>query len=116
MTQGSSLRVEQHVQKRSGAVRTGNRENGIALSSRKQQIELEKGTALPLGVDRRDDGVQQVTVGGESDLIAIGGLVTSSILTLVVLPVLYEWVEGRWERRGAEPLALSAASGGDVVR
>jgi cobalt-zinc-cadmium resistance protein CzcA len=28
--------------------------------------------------------------------VVIGGLVTSTILTLVVLPVLYEWVEQRW--------------------
>jgi len=31
--------------------------------------------------------------------VVIGGLVTSTVLTLVVLPVLYDWVEGRWERR-----------------
>jgi len=30
--------------------------------------------------------------------VVIGGLVTSTILTLVVLPVLYEWIEQRWER------------------
>jgi cobalt-zinc-cadmium resistance protein CzcA len=28
--------------------------------------------------------------------VVIGGLVTSTLLTLVVLPVLYEWVEQRW--------------------
>jgi cobalt-zinc-cadmium resistance protein CzcA len=28
--------------------------------------------------------------------VVIGGLVTSTILTLIVLPVLYEWVEQRW--------------------
>jgi cobalt-zinc-cadmium resistance protein CzcA len=28
--------------------------------------------------------------------VVIGGLVTSTILTLVVLPVLYEWLEHRW--------------------
>jgi len=31
--------------------------------------------------------------------VVIGGLVTSTMLTLVVLPVLYAWVEGRWPRR-----------------
>jgi len=31
--------------------------------------------------------------------VVIGGLVTSTLLTLVVLPVLYEWVEQRWLRR-----------------
>ena len=30
--------------------------------------------------------------------VVIGGLVTSTMLTLVVLPVLYEWVEERWLR------------------
>src|SRR6185295_2787473 len=30
--------------------------------------------------------------------VVIGGLVTSTVLTLVVLPVLYEWVEQRWLR------------------
>jgi heavy metal efflux system protein len=30
--------------------------------------------------------------------VVIGGLVTSTILTLVVLPVLYEWLEERWPR------------------
>jgi cobalt-zinc-cadmium resistance protein CzcA len=33
--------------------------------------------------------------------VVIGGLVTSTILTLVVLPVLYAWVEERWGRRRA---------------
>ena len=28
--------------------------------------------------------------------VVIGGLVTSTILTLFVLPVLYEWLEERW--------------------
>ena len=28
--------------------------------------------------------------------VVIGGLVTSTVLTLVVLPVLYAWVEERW--------------------
>jgi cobalt-zinc-cadmium resistance protein CzcA len=31
--------------------------------------------------------------------VVIGGLVTSTLLTLVVLPVLYEWIEERWERK-----------------
>jgi heavy metal efflux system protein len=30
--------------------------------------------------------------------VVIGGLATSTILTLVVLPVLYEWIEQRWLR------------------
>jgi cobalt-zinc-cadmium resistance protein CzcA len=30
--------------------------------------------------------------------VVIGGLITSTLLTLVVLPVLYEWLEQRWPR------------------
>ncbi len=33
--------------------------------------------------------------------VVIGGLVTSTLLTLLVLPTLYTWVEGRAERRAA---------------
>ena len=41
--------------------------------------------------------------------VVIGGLVTSTILTLVVLPVLYEWVEQWWARRsGSRPDVLGA--------
>ena len=28
--------------------------------------------------------------------VVIGGLMTSTVLTLIVLPVLYEWLEERW--------------------
>ena len=31
--------------------------------------------------------------------VVIGGFVTSTVLTLMVLPVLYEWVEQRWLAR-----------------
>jgi len=31
--------------------------------------------------------------------VVIGGLITSTLLTLVVLPSLYAWVEGRRENR-----------------
>ena len=34
--------------------------------------------------------------------VVVGGLVTSTVLTLVVLPVIYEWVEDWRERRAAE--------------
>lgn len=33
--------------------------------------------------------------------VVIGGLVTSTLLTLLVLPTLYDWIEGRHERRAA---------------
>ena len=32
-------------------------------------------------------------------VVVIGGLVTSTFLTLVLLPTLYAWVEGRAERK-----------------
>jgi cobalt-zinc-cadmium resistance protein CzcA len=32
-------------------------------------------------------------------VVVMGGLVTSSLLTLVVLPTLYELLENRWEKR-----------------
>ena len=31
--------------------------------------------------------------------VVVGGLITSTLLTLVLLPVLYEWIEERAERR-----------------
>ena len=33
--------------------------------------------------------------------VVIGGLFTSTLLTLLVLPTLYQWIEERNERRGA---------------
>jgi len=42
-------------------------------------------------------------------IIVIGGLVSSTILTLIVLPTLYFLVEGRKERRDAKRAAKSAA-------
>jgi len=34
--------------------------------------------------------------------VVIGGLITSTALTLLVLPTLYAWIEGRREARGSE--------------
>ncbi len=31
--------------------------------------------------------------------VVVGGLITSTLLTLVLLPVIYEWMEKRAERR-----------------
>ena len=42
-------------------------------------------------------------------LVVIGGLLSSTVLTLVVLPVLYYLVEGRAERRAARRLAAATA-------
>ena len=44
-------------------------------------------------------------------LIVIGGLVSSTILTLIVLPVIYYLVEGRKERRAPRLAARRAAAG-----
>jgi cobalt-zinc-cadmium resistance protein CzcA len=35
--------------------------------------------------------------------VVIGGLVTSTLLTLLVLPTLYAWIEGRRDRRAVRP-------------
>jgi cobalt-zinc-cadmium resistance protein CzcA len=42
--------------------------------------------------------------------VVIGGLVTSTLLTLLVLPTLYAWIEGRRERRTAHQ-AVAAEKG-----
>src|SRR5699024_10297361 len=41
-------------------------------------------------------------------LVVIGGLFTSTILTLILVPVLYRLVEARKERRGADFTELDA--------
>ncbi|WP_431219096.1 efflux RND transporter permease subunit [Leifsonia xyli] len=45
-------------------------------------------------------------------IVVIGGLISSTVLTLVVLPTLYNLVEGRRERRAARRAAKDAAAGG----
>jgi Cu/Ag efflux pump CusA len=37
--------------------------------------------------------------------VILGGLISSTLLTLVLLPVLYEWLENRSDRRAAERAA-----------
>lgn len=34
--------------------------------------------------------------------VVIGGIITSTFLTLIVLPILYDWMERRWARRDPE--------------
>jgi cobalt-zinc-cadmium resistance protein CzcA len=34
--------------------------------------------------------------------VVVGGLISSTLLTLVLLPVLYEWLENRSERQAGE--------------
>ncbi|MGO4536433.1 efflux RND transporter permease subunit [Leifsonia sp. 2MCAF36] len=46
-------------------------------------------------------------------IVVIGGLISSTVLTLVVLPTLYNLVEGRRERAAARRAAKDAAGGGD---
>lgn len=41
--------------------------------------------------------------------VVIGGVVTSTLLTLVLLPVLYDWIEGRLARSRSSPLRSAAA-------
>jgi len=48
----------------------------------------------------------------------IGGVITSTLLTLVVVPVLYSFIsgwEGKWRRRRAERAARSAAFAGGIA-
>jgi HAE1 family hydrophobic/amphiphilic exporter-1 len=42
-------------------------------------------------------------------IVVIGGLFSSTILTLVIVPVLYEIVEGGKEKRAAKRVAKRAA-------
>jgi cobalt-zinc-cadmium resistance protein CzcA len=34
--------------------------------------------------------------------VVVGGLISSTLLTLILLPVLYEWMENRAERKAQE--------------
>ena len=52
--------------------------------------------------------------------VVIGGLVTSTLLTLLVLPTLYNWIEGRQERRASRartepsPMQVEPASSSSI--
>ncbi|UOQ87879.1 efflux RND transporter permease subunit [Agromyces endophyticus] len=48
-------------------------------------------------------------------IVVIGGLLSSTVLTLVVLPVLYDLVEGGRERRRAKKAAKVSAKAADAV-
>lgn len=43
--------------------------------------------------------------------VVIGGLISSTVLTLIVLPVLYRWIEQRVERKVGNSLRLTGAEG-----
>lgn len=45
--------------------------------------------------------------------VVIGGLLSSTALTLLVLPVLYRWVEQRVERQCASHVAISNEPSGE---
>ena len=38
--------------------------------------------------------------------VVVGGLITSTLLTLVLLPVIYEWVEAKSEARSRHSAAM----------
>ncbi len=61
---------------------------------------------LPLGIGITGNGG---FISQPLAIIVIGGLVSSTILTLIVLPTLYYLVEGRKERRDAKRAAKAAA-------
>jgi len=61
---------------------------------------------LPLGIGLTGNGG---FISQPLAIIVIGGLVSSTLLTLVVLPVLYYLVEGARERRNDRRAALAAA-------
>jgi cobalt-zinc-cadmium resistance protein CzcA len=44
--------------------------------------------------------------------VVVGGLLTSTLLTLVLLPVIYEWIEARAERRSEK---MAEGEDGDIV-
>jgi cobalt-zinc-cadmium resistance protein CzcA len=43
--------------------------------------------------------------------VVVGGLITSTVLTLLLLPLMYEWVETRRERREARADAAQPLQG-----
>ena len=42
--------------------------------------------------------------------VVVGGLISSTLLTLILLPVLYAWMEGRAERRAPQKLRIDPLS------
>ncbi|MES1169549.1 MAG: efflux RND transporter permease subunit, partial [Leifsonia sp.] len=66
------------------------------------------GALLPLGLGLTGHGG---FISQPLAIVVIGGLVSSTLLTLVVLPTLYNLVEGSRERRMAKRAAKRAAAG-----
>jgi hydrophobic/amphiphilic exporter-1 (mainly G- bacteria), HAE1 family len=70
------------------------------------------GGMLPLALGLGDGGEQQAPMGRA----IIGGVITSTLLTLVVVPVIYTYLDGWSERRKARraaPLLVPVARGAD---
>ncbi|ANF31749.1 hydrogenase expression protein [Leifsonia xyli] len=64
-------------------------------------------TPMALGVTGHGGFISQPLA-----IVVIGGLISSTVLTLVVLPTLYNLVIGRRERKAARKAARAAAAGG----
>jgi len=70
------------------------------------------GGMLPLALGLGDGGEQQAPMGRA----IIGGVITSTLLTLIVVPVIYAYVDGWSQRtlaRRAARHALAPAAAGD---
>jgi hypothetical protein len=54
---------------------------------------------------RTHEPTQEPRSNGPPATVVIGGLITSTMLKLLVLPTLDKWIEERWERKlgGANP-------------
>jgi cobalt-zinc-cadmium resistance protein CzcA len=48
--------------------------------------------------------------------VVIGGVITSTLLTLVLLPALYRWVEGRREKQPKAERENNRAANADASR
>ena len=113
--------------------------NGVVLVSTFNQLRQEGMTleeAVRLGSERRLRPVLMTALvaslglvplllatgpGSEVQkplaVVVVGGLITSTALTLLVLPALYRWVEGRRERRyGPEGTALRVSEPEPVLQ
>lgn len=92
-----------------------NRKEGMALRdavlqgslSRIRPILMTAGTTvltlIPLAVSQSGDAVVSRTLG----IVAIGGMITSTLNSLLIIPILYEWMQGK--RAKANHQAQAAA-------
>jgi len=68
------------------------------------------GGMLPLALGLGEGGETQAPMGRA----IIGGVITSTLLTLVVVPVLYTYIDALAQRRGARHVTSQPATGADV--